>query len=455
MRLTLWSSVAIVVVLGVFGADVAWNQNRLGERRVDRDLIAVTATLAAALHEELEEHGPSAKAAEEATRTLATLGKTVAILDERGTPIAARWNGVDLRDRLLHDRLPTASAGAVTWTVETPAATWRVHAQPEPVGPDKWVLLSASSLADVRREQHEVQEALLVAIPLALLLAGGGGLWLATIGLRPIADMATRAAQIPLTGLEDLGHTDRTDELGQLARAFNQLVARLRAALQTQRQFMADASHELRTPVSVVRTAADVALVPAHREEADYRETLGIVGDQARRLSGLVADMLVLARADAGGYRLHPVDLYLDEVITDCHRAVGVLATERGVVVNVPGLPELPFRGDEELLRQLVLNVLQNAVQHTPSGGIVTVSTSRDPGAIKIRIADTGRGIPAADQSRIFDRFVQLDPSRRAAGTGLGLPIAKWIAEAHHGSLVLETSTSEGSTFCLTLPVNP
>ena len=176
---------------------------------------------------------------------------------------------------------------------------------------------------------------------------------------------------------------------------------------------MADASHELRTPVSVVRAAAEVTLSRDHREEADYRETLTIVGDQARRLSRLVEDMLVLARADAGGYPLRPVDLYLDEVVADCRRAVDVLATERGVTIRSAGSPEIPFRGDEDLLRQLVLNVLQNAVQHTPAGGSVSVDISPDAARIRIRVTDTGPGIPPADQARIFDRFVQLDPARR------------------------------------------
>jgi len=215
---------------------------------------------------------------------------------------------------------------------------------------------------------------------------------------------------------------------------------------------MADASHELRTPVSVVRTAADVALVPAHREEADYRETLAIVGDQARRLSGLVADMLVLARADAGGYTLRPVDLYLDEVVADCRRAVDVLATERGVTIRSAASPDIPFRGDEDLLRRLVLNVLQNAVQHTPSGGSVAVDVRQEPETVRIRVTDQGPGIPPDDQRRIFDRFVQLDPARRGQGTGLGLPIAKWIAEAHAGTLVLERSGPDGTTFCVSLP---
>jgi two-component system OmpR family sensor kinase len=264
--------------------------------------------------------------------------------------------------------------------------------------------------------------------------------------------MARQAAHVPLTGEDNLGHADRGDELGQLARAFNGLVARLRAALQTQRQFTADASHELRTPVSVIRAAADVALSQHRREESDYRETLGIVRDQARHLSRLVEHMLVLARADAGGYTLRPVDLYLNEIVAGCARALRPLSTERRVTIRAEYGRDILFRGDEDLLRQLVLNVLQNAVQHTPAGGSVSIEIEPHDEQIAIRVTDSGTGIAAADHARIFDRFVQLDPARRAEGTGLGLPIARWIAEAHGGALVLERSDASGSTFCIRLP---
>ena len=446
-RLTLWYTLALLVVLCLFGADVLWQQRRIGVRRVDRELEAFTATLANVVGDELTEIPDPRSAAQEARTTVTTPGRAVAILDARGNVLAAQWSGLELRDPL-----PRGDAKPAVWTATTAAGAWRVHAGPRAFGATTLVLLVASPLSDVGREQREVQEAMLVGIPIVLFLAGAGGLWLASVGLRPITDMARRAAGIPLTGLEDLGHLDRTDELGQLAAAFNGLVARLRAALQTQRQFMADASHELRTPVSVVRATADVTLNLPHRDEPEYREALTIVGGQARRLSRLVEDMLVLARADAGGYPLRPVDLYLDDVVADCRRAVDVLATERGVAIHSAGSPEIPFRGDEDLLRRLVLNVLQNAVQHTPAGGAVAVDIRQDPDAVRIRVSDQGSGIPPDDQRRIFDRFVQLDAARRGQGTGLGLPIARWIAEAHSGTLVLEKSGSDGSTFCVVLP---
>ena len=446
-RLTLWYTLALVLVLCLFGADVLWIQGRIGMRRVDRELESLTATIANVIRSELQERATPAEAAEEARRTVSAEGRAIAILDTHGDPLAASWGGLE---RGAWSK--SAPAGPRIWTEQTTAGAWRIDASSLNAGTTTFMLLAGTPLAEVRREQHEVQQAMLVGIPIALLLAAGGGFWLASIGLRPIANMAQQAARLSLAGTENLGRADRTDELGQFARAFNSLVERLRAALLTQRQLMADASHELRTPVSIVRTAAEVALSRDHRDEGEYREALTIVGDQSRRLGRLVEDMLVLARADAGGYPLRPVDLYLDEVVDDCRRAVEVLATERGVTIQSSAAPEILFRGDEDLLRQLMLNVLQNALQHTPSGGSVAVEMCQDRESVKIRVKDTGPGIAPADHARIFDRFVQLDPARRGCGTGLGLPIARWIAEAHNGSLLLESSGPAGSTFCVTLP---
>ena len=174
-----------------------------------------------------------------------------------------------------------------------------------------------------------------------------------------------------------------------------------------------------------------------HRDEAEYREALAIVGAQSRRLGRLVEDMLVLARADAGGYPLRPVDLYLDEVVAECRRAVE-RAGDRARRHDRSGArrPEMPFRGDEDLLRRLLLNLLQNAVQHTPPGGVGrSIVHVRTVARRRSAIATRAPAFRIADRARIFDRFVQLDPARRGHGAGLGLPIARWIAEAHGGSL--------------------
>ena len=447
-RLTLWYTLALLVMLLLFGVNVLVEQKRLGIRRTDRELDSVHVTLANVLREELRELDSPALAATEARNAIGSLGDAIAILDRSGAPLAAQLDRVTLAD------LVTAGRQSAVRTIETSSGQWRVHVEPETFGAVTFTLVVAKPLTDIAREQHEVREAMVVVIPIALLLAGAGGLWLASIGLRPITLMARRATSIPLSGLEDLGPVPRDDELGQLARAFNGLVARLRAALQTQRQFMADASHELRTPVSIIRTAADVMLSREHRDEAEYREALAMTGAQSRRLGTLVEDMLVLARADAGAYPLRPVELYLDDVVDQCRRAVDVLAAERGITVTSTGTTDVSVRGDEELLRRLMLNLLQNAVQHSPKGGAVSVDISPNGSRVYVRVVDSGAGIPEADRSRIFDRFVQLDPSRRAEGTGLGLTIAKWIADVHQGSLSLESSGPAGSTFCVVLPVS-
>jgi two-component system OmpR family sensor kinase len=449
-RLTLWYTVALVVVLVLFGIDVLVVEARLGIRRADAELDHVHTTLATVLAEELGELDSPALAAMEAKNAIASLGNAIAILDENGDPLAAQLQGLTLSQ--------LAPAGApVARTLDTASGRWRVHCQLARFGPGPvaMMLVVARPLTDIAREQHAVQEAMIFGFPLALLLAAAGGWWLASIGLRPITVMAKRATDIPLTGLEDLGPAPRDDELGQLARAFNGLVARLRAALQTQRQFMADASHELRTPVSVIRAAADVTLNREHRAEPEYREALAIAGAQAQRVGRLVEDMLVLARADAGAYPLNRVALYLDDVVEECHRAVAVLAAGRRITVAATGVIDVSVHGDEELLKRMVLNLLQNAVQHSPDGGAVSMDVALRDSRVQLRVTDSGAGIPEADRARIFDRFVQLDPSRRREGTGLGLTIARWIAEAHHGSLVLESSGAAGSTFCIDLPSAP
>jgi heavy metal sensor kinase len=458
-RLTLWYVAVLVVVLCAFGAGVVWMQGRLGVGRIDRQLADVEGTVVKIIANELREQSSPAAAAAEASDTVADSNVTVAILDARGVPLASKAIGVDLGELLPKEREGFGRApidqGETFSTTQTSAGAWRIRSRPESVEGRSLVVVVASPLADIHREQRETWEAMLIAIPILLLLAGAGGWWLASVGLAPITDMARRAVRLPLTGSEDLGEPTRGDEIGQLTRAFNGLVARLRAALRTQRQFMADASHELRTPVSIIRSAADVALSRDRRNETEYRESLAIVGDQSRRLGRLVEDMLVLARADAGGYPIHDVELDLAEVVDDCRRAVRVIAAERGVQMQSAAGPEVPFRGDEDLLRRMVQNLLQNAIQHTPSGRSVGVAIESGTGEVKIRVADGGAGIPEADRCRIFDRFVRLDEARTGNGTGLGLPIAKWIAEAHGGTLVLESSGAAGSTFCATLRTTP
>jgi len=443
-RLTIWYSLVLLAVSALFAAIVVWQQGRIGMRRVDRELDALSATLENVLQDELSEMPNAEAAAVEAHKTLAAPGHTIAVLDRSGRALAGAWNGAAVDASLV------ARGEAARWTAETPDGAWRAHLRPYRT----FLLLVAVPIADVLREQREAEEALWIGLPFVLLLAAAGGFWIASIGLRPITDMARRAESLAPGGMEDFHESDRVDELGQFARAFNGLVARLRQALQTERQLMADASHELRTPVSVIQTTADVTLARDGRHENDYREALATVGTEARRLGRLVDDMLVLARADAGAYPLRRVNLYLNELVADCRKTVDVLARERGIIVRAPATDDVPFCGDEDLLRRMMLNLLQNAVTHTRAGSAVVVDLSPNGRSVYIRVKDAGEGIAEGDRARIFDRFVQLDAARHHAGAGLGLPIARWIAEIHGGTLDLEESGPTGSTFRIVLPTD-
>ena len=404
-RLAAAYAVALLVALSITSVAVLWQQERIGVRRVDRELDALTTTLANSIRDEVRESRDPADAAGTARDLVAAAGRSVAIYDARGGLLAAKWNGL---------QLPGASAlgTAAAETVTTASGAWRVRKRLEGAGDGAVTLLVATPLSDVQREQRESREAMVVGIPIVFILAAGGGLYLASISVRPIA-----------------------------------------AALDAQRRFTADASHELRTPVSVIRATVDVTLTRQHREEGEYREALEVVGRQARGLGRLVQNMLMLARADAGAYPFHPVDLYLDELVMECRTAVEAIASERRVSIVMHPIPETPYRGDEDLLRQLLLNIVQNAVQHASENGRVEIGLRPDGEQLRIRITNDGPGIPVADQARIFDRFVQLDPSRREQGAGLGLPIALWIAERHGGSLFVETSDANSTTFCLALPL--
>ena len=313
--------------------------------------------------------------------------------------------------------------------------------------------------------QHEMMEAIRRAfywiIPIALLLASGGGYFLARKSLAPVADMATQARGMGAARMsERLEVSNPRDELGTLALSFNELLDRLEKSFEQQRRFVADASHELRTPVAILRGETEVTLSRPDRTPQEYRETLAILRDESQRLAHIIEDLFTLTRADAGQYPLKLRELYLDELAGDLLRRTRSLALSKGISLTSSIQPELPLQADEDLLRRMLLNLLDNAIKYTPAGGCVNVDCHRDGNKYALRVNDTGPGIPAELQPRIFERFFRADKARSRSdgdtgGAGLGLSIAQWIAEAHHGRLELTRSDASGTTFTAYLPVSP
>ncbi|MBO0726294.1 MAG: heavy metal sensor histidine kinase, partial [Blastocatellia bacterium] len=318
----------------------------------------------------------------------------------------------------------------------------------------EFVIVVAESRRELIDRMRALREIFLLCLPVMLLMAGFAGYLLARKSLAPIAEMTAQAERISAESLhERLPVKNKNDELGKLARVFNDLLARIESSFDGMRQFTADASHELRTPLAIIRGEADVAL-SQDREPGEYRETLEIIQDEARLLSGIVDDMLSLARADAGQRRLKLEEFYLNDLVEECVHSARALALNKSLSLNFESSDETAVRGDEDLLRQMVVNLLDNAIKYTPDGGSVSVKLWRENGLVRLRVTDNGIGIPAEAAARVFERFYRVDKARSRAegGSGLGLPIVKWIAEAHQGSVNLESAPDRGSSFTVSLP---
>jgi two-component system, OmpR family, sensor kinase len=338
---------------------------------------------------------------------------------------------------------------------------YRVFARHFSARGNTYSLVILQSLHPQKEMLEEVTETFAWVIPISILLASGGGYFLARKSLAPVVAMSTQAGRIGAANLhERLAVHNERDELGHLARSFNSLLDRLSESFERQRRFMADASHELRTPVAILRGEAEVALSQQARSLEEYRESLSVLHQEAERLTHIVEDLFTLTRADAGQYPLQPRDFYLDELVTECVHSARTLALAKKISLTFDGAPESPIQADESLLRRMILNLLDNAIKYTPEGGRVTVACRREGDEYALSITDTGTGIPAELRPHIFERFFRADEARSRSqsdggGAGLGLAISRWIAEAHQGRLELTRSDSTGSTFTAFLPAKP
>jgi heavy metal sensor kinase len=314
----------------------------------------------------------------------------------------------------------------------------------------------AEPLGVVEEGLRRLRRDFVFGVPLILLLASLGGYFLARKSLSPIARMNQQTQRITAQNLSaQLDVANPRDEVGRLALTINALMSRLDAAFQEQRRFIDDASHELRTPIAVLRGETEVAL-EHERATAEYKESLALIKDEAERLSRIVENLFMLARQPVDAPSTIRETVRLDEIVADCARAASVLATQKGLRLKIEGsLPAIIVKGDDEMLKRMLLNLLDNAVKYTPAGGEVSIALGSQNGDAHIVVTDTGMGIPVEDQSRIFDRFYRVDKARSRAlgGAGLGLSIARWIVEGHGGSLSVESEVGRGSAFTVELPL--
>lgn len=335
------------------------------------------------------------------------------------------------------------------------------------------VLQVGMSLEGLSMARQHFLWTLAALVPLALVLAGTGGWLLARRALRPVDQMTTTARRIEAERLaQRLEGEEADDELGRLARTLNEMLARLEAAFAQVRRFSADASHELRTPLTVLKGEIEVAL-RSPRDSGEYQRVLASALEEVESMTRLVDDLLWLSRADAGALRWGAEPVELDRLVEEVAKEGEILGRGKQVRVKIQGLEPLIVQGDGQRLKQLLRNLVDNGVKYTPPGGQVSLAlraVKRETSNVKrmgseigqaggdlaeITVQDSGIGIPPEALPRIFERFYRVDParSREAGGAGLGLCIARTIAEAHGGRIEVQSTPGAGSTFTIVLPL--
>jgi heavy metal sensor kinase len=303
---------------------------------------------------------------------------------------------------------------------------------------------------------HLFRSYLLMFAPLLLLAAAAGGYWLSRRALSPVDALVTSAREVSGTKLDSrLQKLETGDELQRLSDTLNEMLDRIESAFLRITEFTADASHELRTPVSLIRTEAELALRRS-RGEAEYKESLRHILLEAERTTALIEQLLSLARADSGRETLHlqPVDLRqtLHSVVDGWQQVATLRDLELSAKLDVPDFFVL---GDETLLRRLLDILLDNAFKYTSAPGSVRLSLAPRGESAVITVQDSGVGIAEEEQSKIFERFYRVDKARSRAqgGAGLGLAIAQWIVTQHNGSITVESHSGDGATFRVELPM--
>jgi heavy metal sensor kinase len=341
-----------------------------------------------------------------------------------------------------------------TASITSASGIYRVMTRHGRVSGQRVVIQVGRSEAPMRKDLRDLALILVLGLPLGVATAGFGGYSLARVALSPLHRMAERARLITADRLADRLPIDHPqDELGQLAAVFNATLSRLQASFEQMRRFTADVSHELRTPLTAIRSVGEVGLREP-RSAPEYRAIVGSMLEEADRLSGLVERLLALSRSESGQAKLSVEVVDLGALAEDVVNYLGVLAEEKGQTIHVEVVGSPRGSGDRLVLRQSLINLVDNAIKYTPAGGRIVIRVADTPDGPSVDVIDSGPGIAADVRSRIFDRFERGGQARQddTAGSGLGLAIAKWAVEANGGRLSLEAADDRGSRFRITLP---
>ncbi len=482
VQLMLWFVLAVAVLILLFGTVFYVNLRTSLETSFDNSLAQRTQQIAAGIDEEkgaitihdvtgalpgltdpdeiTSKGGTPTPAALSTEKTLAdvNLGTLVRILNTRGKIIYVSPAFLALYVPSISVTRPLHGS---TWQGTVSARNGQtVSLYSSPLldnGIVYGVVQVGESLSPLSNTMRSVVIELLLIAPFVLLLGAIGSYWLSAHAFAPIKRLTRIARRIEVGDLHERVPVPHSkDEVHSLALTFNEMIERLDKAFTRQRRFVADASHELRTPVAAIRSMTDVAL--AQNKPVDSEEYLTILRDvnvQAEQLGHLIGDLLELARTDENHLLLEREPVRLDLLTADVAATIETLAAEHGITVEVVTRGPVMVLGDEVRLIQVLMNLIDNAIAYTNAGDKVVLEVGIQNQKACLSIRDTGIGIAAEHLEHIFERFYRVDPARSRAvgGTGLGLAIVEWIIHAHDGNISVESQVGKGTTFTVTLPV--
>ena len=468
VRLTVWYAAALAVAMLILSTVTYVSMRQTLYADLDGDLRQNTLALAERLDHEFQEGESARDASASLVRKSLFKNLLLEVHADDGSIVASsdRLDGLRLVEGLDVSAAPRLRTGISRYRItasplDSAGVELAAVGVQHPADGRVYVLAAGAGRSGVETALGAMRQPALLLVPLLLLLAVTGGWLLAGRALSPVAEMADQARRMSADRFGNrLVVANPDDEFGALAKTFNELLDRLQAAFERTTQFMADASHEVRTPIGVIRSGAAVALTPPVSLD-ECVETLEIVADQTASMSRLVDDMFFLARADAGARDVDARErVDVNGLVAACLRTAAPLAAERRVELGRLDLPvfEATCIGDRSRLEQMLTNLIVNGIYHVRPGDSVQVGvrpgTDSKAGLLSIEVRDNGPGIPAEHRETVFERFRRLDASRSrdTGGSGLGLPIARWIAESHGGSLVLTEAAGGGCVFTVTLP---
>ena len=442
VRLTLWYVAAMVVVLTVYAMVVFAFVNR-----------SVSATFDGRLRGDFQWASAMVEQTPEGSITwyedITEEGFWLRVWSPDGELLYQ--NAEAARSPVLESRELALRADESIADVPHPLAPVRVLTRRGQIGGTPVTIQVGRSEVAMREELEQLALILALGLPLAVAVAGLGGYTLARRALLPVERMADRARLITAERLSDrLPVENRDDEMGRLAVVFNETLGRLEASFEQMRRFTADVSHQLRTPLTALRSVGEVGL-REHRDDAAYRTIIGSMLEEADRLASLVDRLLTLSRAETRQARLSTDEFDVREMADEVASHLEVLAEEQGQSIEVEHVGAPQAYADRFVVRQALINLVDNAIKFSPRGGLIRIHVAETAEEAIVDVIDSGKGIEPSARDRIFDRFYRAADSA-TTGAGLGLSIAKGAVEATGGRLTLAASSAGGSTFRIALP---